>query len=142
MNTNQQGGMPVGIVAQMMQGGQAFVELARETWGEYERDYGRYLAGAMVYYALVSLVPLLLLAALGLLLRFSTFAASSCPLILLTLGLFTFVVNALCLLAASWLAQNFFGAGFVVDGFFPALWGSIIVSIVSTILSLLLVDRR
>jgi membrane protein len=44
---------------------------------EYERDRARYLAAAMIYYALVSLVPLLflLLAALGLLLRFSTLAA-------------------------------------------------------------------
>jgi membrane protein len=45
----------------------------RAAWVEYERDRGRYLAAAMVYYALISLVPLLLLllAALGLLLRFS-----------------------------------------------------------------------
>lgn len=46
---------------------------------EYERDGARYLAAAMIYYALVSLVPLLLLllAALGLLLRFSTLAAEA-----------------------------------------------------------------
>ena len=48
-------------------------------WSEYERDYARYFAAAMVYYALVSLVPLLLLllGALGLLLRFSEVAASA-----------------------------------------------------------------
>jgi membrane protein len=53
--------------------------LLRSAWVEYERDHARYLAVAMVYYALVSLVPmlLLLLAALGLLLRFSTFIASA-----------------------------------------------------------------
>ena len=47
--------------------------LLRTAWVESERDRARYLAGAMVYYALLSLVPLLLLllAALGLLLRFS-----------------------------------------------------------------------
>src|SRR5690606_8267530 len=46
-------------------------------WREYEQDRARYLAVAMVYYALVSLVPLLLLlvSTLGLLLRFSTSAA-------------------------------------------------------------------
>lgn len=46
-------------------------------WREYERDRARYLAVAMVYYALVSLVPLLLLllSMLGLLLRFSESAA-------------------------------------------------------------------
>jgi membrane protein len=56
-----------------------FLALLRSAWVEYERDHARYFAVAMVYYALVSLVPmlLLLLAALGLLLRFSTFAASA-----------------------------------------------------------------
>ena len=48
-------------------------------WIEYERDRASYLAVAMVYYALVSLVPLLLLllAALGLLLRFAATAAEA-----------------------------------------------------------------
>ena len=51
----------------------------RFTWQEYERDYARYFAGAMVYYALVSLVPLILLVlgALGLLLRQSELAATA-----------------------------------------------------------------
>jgi membrane protein len=55
-----------------------FLELLREAWTEYERDHARYLAGAMVYYTLVSLIPLLLLllSALGLLLRFSGHAAA------------------------------------------------------------------
>lgn len=53
--------------------------LLREAWLEYERDRARYLAAAMVYYAIVSLVPLLLLflSALGLLLRFSAVAAET-----------------------------------------------------------------
>jgi len=51
----------------------------RSAWIEYERDRARYLAVAMVYYALVSLVPLLLLllAALGLSLRFLPIAANA-----------------------------------------------------------------
>jgi membrane protein len=54
-----------------------FAGLLRAAWVEYERDHARYLAVAMVYYAIVSLVPLflLLLAALGLLLRYSAVAA-------------------------------------------------------------------
>ena len=54
------------------------LELLRTAWTEYERDHARYFAGAMVYYALVSLVPLLLLllSGLGLLLRYSEHAAS------------------------------------------------------------------
>lgn len=59
----------------------------------------------------------------------------TCPLILLTLGLFTLVVNALTLLLASSIAQNIFNVGFEVRGFWPAFWGSIIVSIVSVLLS-------
>jgi membrane protein len=56
----------------------ALVDLLRATWSEYERDYAGFLASAMIYYALMSLVPLLLLlfAALGLLLRFSDLAAA------------------------------------------------------------------
>ncbi len=59
----------------------------------------------------------------------------TCPLILLTLGLFTLVINALTLLLASSIAQNIFNVGFEVRGFWPAFWGSIIVSIVSILLS-------
>lgn len=57
--------------------GIALFELLHIAWGEYEHDRARYLALAMLYYALVSLVPLLLLAvaALGLLLRYSEVAA-------------------------------------------------------------------
>lgn len=51
--------------------------LLRRAWLEYKNDYAGYFAGSIVYYALVSLVPLilLLLAALGLFLRFSDLAA-------------------------------------------------------------------
>ena len=52
------------------------------------------------------------------------------PLSILTLGLFLFVVNAISLSLASWLAGAF-SIGFVVDGFWPALFGSIVLSFVS-----------
>jgi membrane protein len=63
----------------MAQHGRALMRLLRAAWQEYERDYAKYLAGAMVYYAIVSLVPVLLLvlATLGLLLRFSETAAAA-----------------------------------------------------------------
>jgi uncharacterized BrkB/YihY/UPF0761 family membrane protein len=35
------------------------LRLLKATGREYERDYARYLAVAMIYYALISLVPLL-----------------------------------------------------------------------------------
>ena len=61
----------------------------------------------------------------------------SCPLILLTLGLFVLVINAFTLWLASMLAINFFHVGFYVDGFIPAFFGALIVSIVSVILTAL-----
>jgi putative membrane protein len=64
----------------------------------------------------------------------------SCGCIVATLGLFLFVINALMLWLASSIAQNWFGLSFVVSNFWAALFGSIIVSIVSYLLSLLLPD--
>lgn len=64
----------------------------------------------------------------------------TCPLILLTLGLFTLVINALTLLIASALANNFLKVGFFVDGFMPAFWGAIIVSVVSVVLNAIVRD--
>jgi len=59
------------------------------------------------------------------------------PLIILTLGLFTFVVNGLMLMLASAILS-----GFHVTGFWPAVWGALLFSIVSWILSQFLVPRR
>ena len=59
----------------------------------------------------------------------------SCPLLILTLGLFTLVVNALLF----WLTaavSNALGAPFEVDGFWAAFWGALVVSIVSWLLSM------
>jgi putative membrane protein len=64
----------------------------------------------------------------------------SCGFIVVTLGLFLVVINAVSLLLASKIAQ-LLNVGFVVDGFWPALWGSIIVSIVSFILSSVLLKN-
>lgn len=51
------------------------------------------------------------------------------PITLITLGLFTFIINALLLLLASSLTP-----GFKIDGFGTALLGSILLSIISTLL--------
>ncbi len=65
----------------------------------------------------------------------------TCPLIILTLGLFTLVINAVMLLAASALS-NALGLPYGVEGFWPAFWGALIVSIVSVIGSILLGSER
>jgi putative membrane protein len=65
----------------------------------------------------------------------------SLPLTLITLGLFTFVINAFMLLLTSWIAQGM-GLGFRVDGFLPALLGALIISVVSFVLSRVLSKPR
>jgi len=61
----------------------------------------------------------------------------SCPLIILTLGLFVLVINGITLWLASAIAVNWFHVGFYVRDLWTAFWGALIVSIVSVLLSLL-----
>ncbi len=65
--------------------------------------------------------------------------AGAC-LILLTMGLFLFVINALMLMLTAWLAGSL-GFGFEVDGFWWAVLGSIIISIATSLISSLLEVR-
>jgi putative membrane protein len=58
------------------------------------------------------------------------------PLTFFTLGLFLFALNAFCLFLTSYLVK-----GFAVHGFWAALWGSILVSVVSWLLTSFLSDR-
>jgi putative membrane protein len=66
----------------------------------------------------------------------------SCGLIVLTLGLFTLVINGLMLWLASWITVHWLGLAFHVNGFWNALFGAIIISIVSLILSSFVGKRR
>jgi len=59
----------------------------------------------------------------------------SCPLIILTLGLGTLLINTLLFYLAGLIGKSF-GVGFTVNGFLPAFLGALIVSIISFILSL------
>jgi putative membrane protein len=59
------------------------------------------------------------------------------PFTLLTLGLFIFVVNAMCFGLTAALVP-----GFSLDGFFAAFLGALVVAIVSWLLSALLPDRN
>ncbi len=63
----------------------------------------------------------------------------TCPLILLSLGLFLLVINAVTLLLAARIAQSV-GLAFQVDGFVAAFLGSLIVSVVTWILSAFVSD--
>lgn len=59
------------------------------------------------------------------------------PLIILTLGLFLLVINALMLLLTSKLADAV-GTGFHVDGFWTAVWGAIVISIAGAVIEAVL----
>jgi putative membrane protein len=59
----------------------------------------------------------------------------TCPLVVLTLGLFVFILNAFLLWLTSRLSLAL-GIGFYVDGFWAALVGALIVGIISTVLNL------
>ena len=66
----------------------------------------------------------------------------TCPLILLTLGLFTLVINMALFWLTGWIGQQF-AFGFTIDE--PWLWnaflGSLVVGVVSAILTLVLRDE-
>jgi putative membrane protein len=58
------------------------------------------------------------------------------PATVLTLGLFIFIVNAICLALAAW-----FVPGFTISGFWAALCGAVVISIISWLLSVILIDK-
>lgn len=65
----------------------------------------------------------------------------TCPLIILTLGLFTLLTNTLLFWLTGQIGQSF-NLGLSVDGFWPAFLGGLIVSVVSIILSMLIHDGK
>jgi len=65
----------------------------------------------------------------------------SIPLYILTLGLFTIVVNALMLMLTAWITEAT-SWGLRIDNFGVACWGGIIIAIVSLVLSVLIPGSR
>lgn len=65
----------------------------------------------------------------------------TCPFIVLTLGLFTFIVNAAMFWLTAVLAQAL-GIPFLVHGIAPAFFGALLASAVSAVLTLLAQPRR
>ena len=61
----------------------------------------------------------------------------SLPFIILTLGLFLLVVNAAMLLLTAWVADQF-DIGFTVDGFWVAVVGALVISLVGMLTESLL----
>lgn len=113
----------------------------------------RWIINAIALFAAVSLVPGVTLqgswtsiiwlalifglinAFLGPLLKLLT-----CPLIFLTLGLFTLLINTFLFWLTGQVGQAF-GIGLTIDGFWPAFLGGLVVTVVSVVLSLILKDE-
>jgi putative membrane protein len=64
----------------------------------------------------------------------------TCPLIVLTLGLFTLLINTFIFWLTTRIGQNF-GIGIAVDGFWSAFLGGLVVSVVSVIMTMILRDE-
>lgn len=114
----------------------------------------RLVINALALLAAVKLVPGLIfeggpLALLGVALVFGILNAIvrpilmllTCPMLILTLGLFTFVLNALVLSMTAFFSDAL-GLHFQAPLFLPAFLGALVVTLVSTVLSWLLPDRR
>jgi putative membrane protein len=118
----------------------------------------RWLISAVALYAAIVLVPgihmvtnlreqwlaiLLLALVFGLLnaLLRPLLMMLTCPLIILTLGIGTLLINTLLFVLTGWIGTQF-GWGFSVDGFIPAFLGALVVTIVSVALSLFIRDTR
>lgn len=67
----------------------------------------------------------------------------TCPLIVLTLGLFVLVVNTIMLSLTVWLAgPNVLDLGLTSNGFWATFFGAVVISIVSGVINLLIKDER
>ena len=85
-----------------------------------------FIPGITVDSAFTALIAALILGIVNAIIR-PILVILTFPITILTLGLFIFVINALLF----WFVASFID-GFTVTGFFPALVGSVIVSLLST----------
>lgn len=65
----------------------------------------------------------------------------TCPLIILTLGLGTLILNTVMLYLTEWVA-GFFNIGFTLQNFWQAFLGALVISIVSVVLSIVIKDGK
>lgn len=126
----------------------------RQQWFELRRILLRWLTSSLAIFVAVWVVPgieftgpgwqlgivALILGLLGTLLR-PILLIFTLPLILLTLGFFVLIINALMLALTSSLADQL-GIAFHVDGFGAAFLGGLVISVVSGLLNLLAGDHN
>jgi putative membrane protein len=66
----------------------------------------------------------------------------SLPLTVITLGLFLLVLNTAMLGLTAWIAGKFDDILFAIDGFWPAFFGALIISVVSWVLGMFIGPGR
>lgn len=93
------------------------------------------IPGIAVHTLAAGIVAVLILSLLNAMVRPILYFLSA-PFIVLTFGLFIVFINAFLLLVVSTMVN-----GFSVDGFWPAVGGAIVISLVSTIINLCISER-
>jgi putative membrane protein len=117
------GGLPAALVRLLISGVAVFLAVATVPGLEAD-SFGAGVAAVVVLTVLNMLLrPILLILTL--------------PLIVLSLGLFLVVLNALLLELTAYVVK-----GFTVTGFWPAVGGALVISIVTSFLNLLTGDYR
>lgn len=93
--------------------------------------YAHDTTATVLTYLLVALIFGVVNAVVGTVVRVIAF-----PLYILTLGLISFVVNALLLLLVSWIS-SLMGFGLHVDGFWAGVWGALVLGIIAWLIGLI-----
>jgi putative membrane protein len=93
--------------------------------------YAHDTTSTVLTYLLVALIFGVVNAVVGTVVRVIAF-----PLYILTLGLISFVVNALLLLLVSWIS-SLMGFGLHVDGFWAGVWGALVLGIIAWLIGLI-----
>lgn len=100
--------------------------------GIWIEPYSTEIIGVVFTFVLVALIFAIVNATLGAVVRFV-----SIPLKLLTLGLFSLIVNGFLLMVVGWFS-SLIGFGLNVDGFWWAVLGSIVLSLFTVVLNAVL----
>jgi putative membrane protein len=109
---------------------------AAALWVATQVVHGIHFGGSVLALVGVALVFGVVNALLGTVLKLFTL-----PITIVTLGLFALVINALLLWFTSSLSQSL-GLSFQVDGFGPAFWGALVISITRAVLNLFLTETK
>ena len=96
---------------------------------------GQIVPGIYIQTVSAGLAAVILLALLNALVR-PVLYLLTLPFIILTLGFFMVIINALLLQFTAYLVK-----GFVVEGFWPSVWGALLISLFSSILNLLISEQ-